>query len=122
MKTKILFSIAKISVVLLIISTSIYRITEIMLFRGTEGYSLSSNISGMMALFILLIIFFIGLQKKKKWGFWYGLVLSIFLLLAYSLKTPFVWPYAVNVILLATPLILLFILKKEFKSIKAEKP
>jgi len=76
MKTKIFFSIAKISIVLLALFTLFYRITEIMLFKGSEGYSLSHNISGMMILFLLLVIFFIGFQKKQKWGFWYGLVLK----------------------------------------------
>jgi len=69
MKTKILFNIAKICVILLILSTLVYRITEIMLFKGTEGYSLPYNISGMIALFLLLVIFFIGLYKKQKWSF-----------------------------------------------------
>lgn len=121
MKTKIFFSIAKISVVLLALFTLFYRITEIMLFKGTEGYSLPVNISGMIILFLLLAVFFFGLQKRQKWGFWYGLVLSILLLLAYSFKAPFVWPYAVIVILLIIPFVLLFILRKEFKSTKAEK-
>ncbi|TSC95896.1 MAG: hypothetical protein Athens071426_41 [Parcubacteria group bacterium Athens0714_26] len=115
MKTKILFSIAKICVILLILSTFIYRITEIMLFKGTEGYSLPYNIFGMITLFLLLTIFFIGLWKKRKWGFWYGLILSILLLLAYLFKAPFVWPYAVIVTLLVIPTILLFVLKREFK-------
>ena len=115
MKIKIFFNIAKISIVLLAFVTLFYRITEIMLFRGTEGYSLPGNISGMMALFLLLVVFFIGLQKKQKWGFWYGLVLSIFLLLAYLFKTPFVWPYAVIVVLLLILIILLLVLKREFK-------
>ena len=115
MKTKILFNIAKTCVVLLILSTSIYRITEIMLFKGIEAYSLPRNISGMVALFLLLVIFFIGLWKKQKWGFWYGLSLSIFLLLAYLFKTPFVWPYAVIVTLSVIPIILLLVLKREFK-------
>ncbi|PIU99367.1 hypothetical protein COS59_00115 [Candidatus Wolfebacteria bacterium CG03_land_8_20_14_0_80_36_15] len=115
MKTKILFSIAKICVVLLMLFTLIYRITEIMLFKGTEGYSLPFAISGMTALFLLLVIFFIGLRKKQKWGFWYGFILSILLLLVYLFKAPFVWPYAVNVVLLAIPIILLFVLKREFK-------
>lgn len=115
MKIKILFSIAKISVVLLALFTLFYRITEIMLFKGTEGYSLPFNVSGMIVLFLLLTVFFIGLQKKRKWGFWYGLVLSVLLLLAYLFKTPFVWPYAVIIILLLIPSILLFVLKREFK-------
>lgn len=121
MKTKILFGIAKVSVVLLALFTLLCRIIEINLFKGTEGYSLPYNISGMVVLFLLLAVFFFGLQKKQKWGFWYGLVLSIFLLLAYLFKAPFVWPYAVIVILLVIPFILLFILRKEFGKTKYEK-
>lgn len=121
MKTKILFGIAKVSVVLLALFTLLCRIIEINLFKDTEGYSLPYNISGMVVLFLLLAVFFFGLQKKQKWGFWYGLVLSIFLLLAYLFKAPFVWPYAVIVILLVIPFILLFILRKEFGKTKYEK-
>ena len=115
MKIKIFFNVVKICVVLLAISTIIYRITEIMLFKGTAGYSLPSAIIGMITLVLLLAISFFCLYKKQKWGFWYSLILLILLLLAYLFKAPFVWPYAVFVILSIIPIILLFILRKEFK-------
>ncbi|MFA5773362.1 MAG: hypothetical protein WC908_01665 [Candidatus Paceibacterota bacterium] len=115
MKIKIFSNVAKVCVVLLVVSTLIYRITEIMLFKGTVGYSFSSAITGMITLILLLAVSFFCLHKKQKWGFWYCLFLFIFLLLAYLFKAPFVWPYAVFVILSIIPIISLFILKKEFK-------
>ena len=109
---KKIFILAYISIILLILFSMIYRITEIILFKGTAGYSLSSNISGMLALIAFYTLLFFGLLKKYKWIFWYGLILSIFLLLSYFFKSPFVWPYAVNAILLIIVIICLFILKK----------
>src|SRR3989344_3459133 len=108
------FTIALVCVVLLAIFTFIYRITEIMLFKGTEGYSLLSNVFGMLSLLALLTLFFIVLLKRWKWGFWYGLILSAFLFLAYLFKSPFVWPYAINVVLLLALMIILVISRKRF--------
>ena len=111
---KKLFTIALVCVVMLAIFTVIYRITEIMLFKGTEGYSLSSNVFGMLSLLALLTLFFIVLLKRWKWGFWYGLILSAFLFLAYLFKSPFVWPYAINVVLLLALIVILVISRKRF--------
>ena len=107
------FILAYTSIILLIIFSMIYRITEILLFKGTPNYSLSSNIFGMIALIALYALLFFGLLKRWKWIFWYGIILSIFLLLAYLFKNPFVWPYAINAILLIIVIICLFILKKK---------
>ena len=109
-----LFIVALVCVALLAIFTLIYRIIEIMLFKGTEGYSLPYNVFGMLFLLALLILFFIVLLKRWKWGYWYGLILSGFLFLAYLFKTPFVWPYAVNVALSLALIAILIISRRRF--------
>ncbi|MEK6809496.1 MAG: hypothetical protein AABY40_02380 [Nanoarchaeota archaeon] len=111
---KKLFTIALVCVVALAIFTTIYRIWEIMLFKGTEGYSLPYNVSGMLSLLALLTLFYIVLLKRWKWGFWYGFVLSAVLFLSYLFKSPFVWPYAVNVVLSLALIIILVISRKRF--------
>ncbi len=109
---KKIFILAYTSIILLIIFSAVYRITEILLFNEAPDYSLFSNISGMLALIALYAFLFFGLLKKWKWIFWYGLMLSVFLLLSYLFKVPFVWPYAVNIVLLLIVIICLFVSKK----------
>ncbi|MFH1608455.1 MAG: hypothetical protein ABH951_00345 [Patescibacteria group bacterium] len=117
MKTKIFFIVAKVSVILIVLFTTVFRVTEIILFKGTEGYSLLYNISGMLFLLALLAVFYFVLQTRKKWGFWYSIIMSFFLLLAYLFKTPFNWFYAGVVILSVILIISLFIIRKDFKKI-----
>lgn len=109
-----LFMVALVCVAVLAVFTFIYRITEIMLFKGTEGYSLPSNVLGMLSLLALLTLFFVVLLKRWKWGFWYGLSLSALLFLSYLFKSPFVWPYAINVALSLALIIILMISRKRF--------
>lgn len=106
-------TVALVCIALLALFSVIYRVTEIILFKGTEGYSVLSNVTGMLALVFLYALLFVALLKEWRWGFWYGLVLLIFLLIAYLLKSPFVWPYAVNSILFIIVIVLLFKLKKK---------
>ncbi|MFH1608450.1 MAG: hypothetical protein ABH951_00320 [Patescibacteria group bacterium] len=117
MKTKVFFIVAKVSVILIALFTTIFRVTEIVLFKGTEGYSLATNVSGMLVLLALLIVFYFALQIRRKWGFWYSIFMSFFLLFAYLFKTPFNWFYAGVVVLSVVLIVSLFIIKKDFKKI-----